>query len=1503
MATAIIFTEQNGSEIFLDDNLEPTISNRKEWAFKSFILFDEAVNGLTAGGIEVIIDSEPGDHFRYEVEIDNLKGTESNSYLYSFDILIRRTDQAGSLSSSHDSSIITITLMADAVTDGNIETSQDITVVYLYNLSQSRYTSSYLQWELVNDDLGSSGSWDFKKRGEYLYIGQEHRTDISAYDEQGVSVPSQDIDPSFSVSAFEFLGDYLLLSSSVQQSGTVYIVDKNTLTEVYRAGIWSRPVCFLMPGGKIFSFGSLLDSPIDFDGLFSELNTSVSRSDLNPVSVELKGQNIRASLYSSSSLTELDYNGDKIYCVRSGYIVPTDTEFNVQNDEIYPILGDIISGDLTADDKNIWLLTNTGNQSRKELWKLPISAMSKPKRRQLIYPIFVNEGDSIDVTKYITGAERLAWDIEYEPPDYLTLNGMDIDIASNAVTSETAVEVKLKAFNRRGFTDDNNFKFYIVIRQNTAPVVEIVQNISMPPNSSFDVSQLVDAADSYTSLSRPSGSTFSGSLLSIGTVGGNVRIRATKDGLNSTIQFNVDVIRRPTAADYSDIFRYRLEIAGIDVTDDLQQDPYPEISNTLDPVNVNEYIVNNATLKLDYRNGYYNYDTPDNFWSANNLNQNGYLEPVKLYVESLVNGIWISNLLFVGLILETIESINDDLITVNCVDSSYILKSAQSKGRGIQKYAESFEGSQESYEGVYDIEEYILPISEGSAEAWAGTDKLDVKTTRNPSEGVNIDNSAYVSRSQILTQGGRLDSVPFLKFRTGNRYKDTTFSVKELSKVGKIFNPDNQIIKPELGYDFIQNKGNIQFNTQNTRITHIPQDWVYDSSNEKVYILLMNPTIGYKDILVEHDIESDRQTIIKEFDDDITCTQFSTSDGNTFYIMTTTSIELDRSLFPVPKDNPEVVNRYDAALLAETKIVRYVKSTDTTSDFVDSNDEQRPQVGMHYHVGFANELRSFNYEGIVPENRSSFEVINNQLYYRYWREEGFGVARVSSAGTVTELTRRTSFGYNNHLNFAFDVDSSRNTYMVYFESTVTGSTIKVRRITNGGTESELYTETRTLTELTDLSDDGGWVSGIYEVLHDNGDLYIIAGIGHTEIYYDASDVELKTRSERKGAGCVLYKLDLSDTASGLQVIDKYDFIQSGIRSLTVHKNAIHYIESPSVSYKYAEFNPDLTEDDLDTNINQDLGKLKRLDSSDEVEDLGNLWYSTLPYKSTNMPMLIIDDELHCIMSFGDNSGILTSESESSRNDNFQWIKYGNKIDYIISGIASGNAYDSLVDIAKKTNSLFLFKQNRISLVDKDPYRALLNGAITTTSVSLNYDNTNKGWVNLPSAGYILIDNEILSYSGKTGSSLASLKRGINGSPIESHSNNSDVLYLDNVIEPNSYLTSSFRLDTNRFFNVVQESNLILEKRDLNSIADFDKIFTLDLGLSRHDTAWIDYMYQKYLDELKELRSFVNVVLKPSFYINLGDIISYYYDNQILKPFRVSTVNYKRDRTEIQGRTV
>ena len=147
---------------------------------------------------------------------------------------------------------------------------------------------------------------------------------------------------------------------------------------------------------------------------------------------------------------------------------------------------------------------------------------------------------------------------------------------------------------------------------------------------------------------RPTGSSISnGVFTDRHSVGGRAEFTARKGSRSSHNRVHIDVVQgvgnRSSLLQKKDVFRYRVEIAGIDVTSDLVGSP--SVSETLDPVIINEYRVNDAAITLRNEGGKYNSALAGNFWETNGLNAGGFQNAVKIYTEHLsgIDGNWIEN--------------------------------------------------------------------------------------------------------------------------------------------------------------------------------------------------------------------------------------------------------------------------------------------------------------------------------------------------------------------------------------------------------------------------------------------------------------------------------------------------------------------------------------------------------------------------------------------------------------------------------------------------------------------------------------------------------------------------------------------------------------------------------------------------------------------------------------------------------------------------------------------
>ena len=322
-------------------------------------------------------------------------------------------------------------------------------------------------------------------------------------------------------------------------------------------------------------------------------------------------------------------------------------------------------------------------------------------------------------------------------------------------------------------------------------------------------------------------------------------------------------------------------------------------------------------------------------------------------------------------------------------------------------------------------------------------------------------------------------------------------------------------------------------------------------------------------------------------------------------------------------------------------------------------------------------------------------------------------------------------------------------------------------------------------------------------------------------------------------------------------------------------------------------------------IPENLGALKRISNSGEVENLGNVWYSEQPYNVFQTRMLSIDGDLHLCVGYGNGDEILRYNSPPSQADNMVHIVLGKTLHYVLPRFQpTESVYAALADLAKRVNATLSFEKNIIMISDRRPFRAETDGATGTGTADIGFSDANKTF---PSSGYLLIGKEILKYTGISGGAFTGIARGVLGSLIENHADDSRILYLDTLIQTEKlgspYKSVTLQLDVNRLHNVIRDSQGIAEVRDEDSIALYgERPLTLELGLTRHEKVWIEEIFKSYLKELSTLQSIVNIQVRPDFSLRLGHIVPFTYGG-IVKAMRIVSVRYERRSTHLKGRTV
>ena len=926
---------------------------------------------------------------------------------------------------------VTVTVNQNSVSQGNPLTSKDIRVTKFFPDAEAEAPQLLFQHNVPQRHTGRrvsggpargiatapgriliSSGYDFGNNSGRSYIDFFTYPGVHKTDE---TLTINDNHVNLRIRRIDFLnGDLLYTHQRFTEVGYGRLDLQTLAWQTHRRSVGGITHTRL---GVVIAVGSdeIFLRPYDFEApvFRKELDTNLQSSAPN-----MAHQNDLLYLYGTkSSLLEIR-DDDEI-----GVIASLNIESTADNSTV---------NDIAIYRDRLYLVTSTGVYTLDIRKYRPVAKNTK----STIYPVFIDAGERLNLKQFAPDAERIVFDVGYDKPPFLTINSSsELVVGSGAQTCL----VKLKAINRIDATETDSFQFYLIVRRTAAPVWREVSELTMRAGSSYDLFQLVPDAESIAFRSggtRLAGGRLSNGIFTVGTEGGAAHFTAQKGSQSAHIAIHIGVVSGigvGTAA----VSGYRVEIDGIDVTADVLE--FPSVSETLDPIVINEYRVNEAAITLRNEGGKYNSDLTGNFWETNGLNAGGFQNGVKIYTKHDGRGDLVptENLLFSGVINESFEPIKEATFKLNCTDISSRLRKALAQNFGtLEKWdALRKQSDEDSYAGIYVPEQSLLPMQVGTGEARSHLTDLEISRLELPSEGPAAENTGYMTPNEFRTAGGFLPENPLLGFKAAHRSEDVRFLINQLAINKEVYNTEIDIPGVEVEDPFLLNRGSVAFSIERTRMTRLPVDWVHDSSNNRILILLSNPEDHIADLLVQYDIGSDSYRVLHTFGKGVAVHRIERRSGTNYYILTSKKITQDRSARQLPRPTDATGYAYDS--LAEgsaIKIYHYNTSTGNLTEHVAEDNNFPPQLGIHYWVGFENGLYIDEFEGIRPDDRGAFKWHSNNLYYRYAKDGEFGVARVDASGTTTQMIGQPRRGYWDHLNFAFDVNSSGTLYFAYLNN-------------------------------------------------------------------------------------------------------------------------------------------------------------------------------------------------------------------------------------------------------------------------------------------------------------------------------------------------------------------------------------------------------------------------------------------------------------------------------------
>ena len=372
---------------------------------------------------------------------------------------------------------------------------------------------------------------------------------------------------------------------------------------------------------------------------------------------------------------------------------------------------------------------------------------------------------------------------------------------------------------------------------------------------------------------------------------------------------------------------------------------------------------------------------------------------------------------------------------------------------------------------------------------------------------------------------------------------------------------------------------------------------------------------------------------------------------------------------------------------------------------------------------------------------------------------------------------------------------------------------------------------------------------------------------------------------------------------------------SGVIEYTIPANAVEQGNAEiTASIAYAEPEPepetqpsteisDTYDENLGYNVLPEaLGQLRRVNANGTITSLGNLWYEQRAYNVALTRALSFNDDLHITMGYGNPLELLRYNSLASQADNGVHLVYGNRLQYVVPTFnPTGSVYDALAELAIKVNATLVFDGNIIRLIHREEFTALTVGGTGTGTGNLSYDSANHTFA---ASGYLLIGKEVIGYTGRTQAAFTGITRGVLGTEIVNHPNNTRIVGVERIVEQSRLASEpDITQDTSRIYNVIADGQDFSEERDAASISEFgEKVYGLDLGLTRHENTWRQNVFQSYLEQLKDAKQLIDVSVLPPLDLEIGQVIGTRY-GELIYGLRIIAITYTGEGMRVVGRTV
>ena len=938
-------------------------------------------------------------------------------------------------------------------------------------------------------------------------------------------------------------------------------------------------------------------------------------------------------------------------------------------------------------------------------------------------------------------------------------------------------------------------------------------------------------------------------------------------------------------------------------------DSVSEIDLSLDTQFLNVQKVSEATIVLNDPEGYFSSGSYSNFFSDRDLNRSGFNVPISIQYGYQTDIGASTRILFFGRILRVSQETGSAKATIVAIDYSSDILSSSLQDFGVSKkiiYTSS--GLIGKYHGEYNLSDIFLPISDQSLVGRARNFAILRSQNKNSlkTEGIPNWSNIKVSGNKIESEGELIPYPPIFSFKSPYRYLTIDNILRNLLTNQNIFNYRFDLVIPEGGIpNHFQNVGSPVYQYEESQKFYT-RDW-FRLGNDSYYLL------GALD-------RSENDKFIKKQENKVITNLFISESNISLWKV---AIEQTRNILWIWATEKYVgdsipLGTFDSSESNnKTRLLKYEMNTDNLSTQIASNHTNVPQLAHRYILGERGSVLNTRLYSI-PDNRINAvnwydESIGDYLFYKFANSTHFGIANFDLVNeTVTQIINEPNDTYGNSTCFDLTLQGD-SVFFAYTTGTANSSTLYIKEYNvRTSTTTTFYQSTTDYTNTDFFDEISNRTGAIY-----NGVLEIFATTTHVyaNVQLQKEDSTDNTRSFKRNAGAILYKIPRTGTTNptvnnGEQYkIKLYEFVQLSPHSFVLYNDNVHFFEGSPHLYKYK---PILANGE-EANWRNQSGLLQ-YEEADEIKSLGIAWrhlttrgdsrYDNI-YGAIDSPIRVIGSDLHMFLGKDD----VAVPDQNDIIGDYEEIVYSDTIQPVVPILETNGktVLDLLNDINQTTYTFSRFENNKLVIQSKLSKTADFVGISGTTLTFKNLQGE------IPIIGYIKIGQEFIAYNGKTETTILNIERNRLGTISRYYPENEDILFFDHIIDggavDNPILDISFQNDYNFLANTInvnygQQRTDYLE--DVRSITTNDrKEAEINTLLDDHQKPWAENIGSLYLEELKDLKQQIQLSLKPSFFLRLGETVILRYPDraEIDGPCRITRLQFGKERTNVTLKTL